>query len=321
MTTKSRLLFLNKYLFENTDDSHSINTNDLIDVLEANGFKANRKTVKDDVEMLIDAGQDILIEKDGKSNSFHYGSRIFQLPELKMLVDAVSSSRFISAEKSEALIQKLGSLASRYEAEELTAKIFTADRIKGDNEKIFLITDIVSRAIEQKRKISFNYFDYLPTKEKVFRHDGEIYITSPYALIWSDDRYYLVGYTDKRKELTPFRIDRMAIPTILDEDAVENTSFNPADFKNKVIQMYSGQEVTVVLRCKNETMRSVIDKFGEDIQVKVVDSNHFTAEIQVQASQTFYGWVFTFGGDIEILEPASIKEEYLSIVLKIAGLG
>ena len=152
MATKSRLLFLQKYLFENTDDNHSISTNELIAVLEANGFKANRKTVKDDVEMLIDADYDILIEKDGKSNAYHYGSRTFQLPELKMLVDAVSSSRFISAEKSDALIQKLTSLASKYEAQELTAKVFTADRIKADNGKIFLITDIVSRAIEQCRK-------------------------------------------------------------------------------------------------------------------------------------------------------------------------
>ncbi len=321
MTTKSRVVFVLRYLYENTDDKHSISTNDLIAVLEANGFKANRKTVKDDVQMLIDADQDILIEKDGKSNSYHYGNRTFQLPELKMLVDAVSSSRFISAEKSEALIQKLGSLASRYEAKELTAKIFTAERIKGDNEKIFLITDIIGRAIDQKKKISFNYFDYLPTKEKVLRHDGEVYITSPYALIWSEDRYYLIGYTEKRKELTPFRVDRMTIPTILDEDAVENTSFNLADFKNKVVQMYSGSEETVLLRCKNETMRSVIDRFGESIQVEVIDNDHFSAEIQVQVSHTFFGWVFTFGGDIEILSPENVREEYLSIALKVAGLG
>ena len=129
-----------------------------------------------------------------------------------------------------------------------------------------------------------------------------------------------MGYSDKREDLTPFRVDRMTIPTILDEKAVENTSFNPADFTNKVIQMFSGPEETVLLRCKNETMRSVIDKFGEDIRVEVVDSDHFTAEIQVQASQTFYGWVFTFGGDIEILEPERVREEYLSTARRVAGI-
>lgn len=319
MATKSRLLFLHKYLFENTDDNHSISTNDLIAVLESNGFKANRKTVKDDVEMLIEADHDILIEKDGKSNSYHYGSREFQLPELKMLVDAVSSSRFISAEKSEVLIKKLTSLASRYEAKELTAKVFTADRIKADNEKIFLTTDIVSRAIENGKKISFQYYDFLPTKEKVLRNNGETYVVSPYALIWSDDRYYLVGYTEKRQDITPFRIDRMTIPQILDENVVENTSFNPADYANKVVQMFSGPEQAVTLRCENETMRSVIDKFGESIQVGILDSEHFVATVQVQTSQTFYGWVFTFGGQIEILEPADVREEYLARARKVLG--
>ena len=320
MTTKSRLLFLLRFLYINTDDNHAISTNDLIAILAENGFSANRKTIRDDVDMLCDAGYEILIDKDGKSNSYHFGSRTFELPELKMLVDAVSSSRFISAEKSEALIQKLTSLTSRYEAEDLTAKIFTADRIKADNGKIFLTTDVVSRAIEQEKKVSFQYYDYLPSKEKVLKNNGEVYIISPYALIWSDDRYYLVGYSDKRHELTPFRVDRMTVPQITDEPAVKNTSFNPADFTNKVVQMYpSGVEQTVTLRCKNETMRSVIDKFGEDITVDVIDTEHFTAKVQVQPSQTFYGWVFTFRGDIEIIEPKEVREEFFSIARKVIG--
>ena len=320
-TTKSRILFLLRYLFDSTDDNYSISTNELIKVLSDNGFTANRKTVRDDVEMLCDAGYEIFVDKDGKSNSYHYGSRTFELPELKMLVDAVSSSRFISAEKSDILIQKLTSLASKYEAQELTAKIFTADRIKADNGKIFLTTDVASQAIEKEKKVSFQYYDYLPTKEKVLRNNGEVYIISPYALIWSDDRYYLVGFSDKRQKLTAFRVDRMTVPQITDETAVKNTEFNPSDFANKVVQMYaSGEEKTVVLRCKNNTMRSVIDKFGEGIQVGSFDNEHFTAEVQVQPSQTFFGWVFTFRGDIEILRPDSVKEEYLSIARKVAGV-
>ncbi len=318
--TKSRILFLLQYIFENTDDNHSISTNDLIKVLDENGFSANRKTVRDDVDMLCDAGYDILIDKNGKSNSYHFGTRTFELPELKMLVDAVSSSRFISAEKSDALIQKLTSLTSKYEAVDLTARIFTADRIKADNGKIFLTTDVVSRAIEQEKKVSFQYYDYLPTKEKVLRNNGEVYIISPYALIWSDDRYYLVGYSDKRHELTPFRVDRMTVPQITDEPAVKNISFNPADFTNKVVQMYpSGNEQTVTLRCKNENMRSVIDKFGEDIKVDVIDTQHFTAKVQVQPSQTFFGWVFTFRGDIEIVGPDEVREEFFTIARKVLG--
>lgn len=319
--TKSRILFLLRFLFENTDDEHCFSTNELIQLLAENGFSANRKTVRDDVEMLCDAGYEILVDKDGKSNSYHFGTRTFELPELKMLVDAISSSRFISAEKSEVLIQKLTSLTSKYEAQELTAKIFTADRIKADNSKIFLTTDIVSRAIEQEKKVSFQYFDYLPTKEKVLKNSGEVYIISPYALIWNDDRYYLVGFSDKRQTLTPFRVDRMTVPTITDEPAVKNAQFNPADFTNKVIQMFSsGEEETVMLRCRNETMRSVIDKFGDEIRTDVIDDQYFTAAVQVQPSQTFYGWVFTFQGDIEILKPENVRAEYLSVARKVAGV-
>ena len=163
MTTKSRVLFLLKYLFENTDDEHSISTNDLIAALQENGFSATRKTLRDDVAMLVDAGYEILVDKDGKNNTYHYGSRTFELPELKMLVDAVFSSRFISAEKSDVLIKKLTSMTSKYEAEGLTARIFTADRIKADNGKIFITTDVVGRAIEEQKKVSFQYYDYLPT--------------------------------------------------------------------------------------------------------------------------------------------------------------
>ena len=319
--TKSRILFLLRYLFENTDDEHAVSTNDLIAILARNGFSANRKTVRDDVEMLCESGYEIFVDKDGKSNAYHFGSRTFELPELKMLVDAVSSSRFISMEKSNVLIQKLTSLTSKYEARELTAKIFTADRIKADNNKIFLITDIVSQAIEQEKKVAFQYYDYLPTKEKILRNNGEVYIISPYALIWSDDRYYLIGYSEKRRKVIPFRVDRMAVPHITDESAVTNNEFNPADFANKVIQMYaSGEEETVLLHCKNETMRSVIDRFGEDIQTRIIDDSSFTAAVQVQPSNTFYAWVFTFCGDIEILEPEHVRDEYRRMAQRAAGI-
>ena len=314
--TKSRLLFLLRFLYENTDDEHAFSTGELIRILADNGFAANRKTIRDDIDMLCDAGYEILIDKDGKSNSYHFGSRLFEMPELKMLVDAVSSSRFISAEKSEVLIRKISSLASRYEENELTARIFAAERIKGDNGKIFLISDAANQAINRGKKISFQYYDYLPTKEKVLRHGGEVYILSPYALIWSDDRYYLVGYSDKREALAAFRIDRMTIPKILDEPAVENTSFDPADYTNKVIHMYSGPEQLVTLRCENGQMRSVIDKFGEDIRVEIEDEGHFLAEVKVQASPTFYAWVFQFGGDIRIAGPADVRKEFFAMAQK-----
>ncbi len=320
-TTKSRILFLLRYLFENTDDEHSIDTNELISILAKNGFSANRKTVRDDVDMLCDAGYEILMDKEGKSNSYHYGSRTFELPELSMLIDSVASSRFISAEKSNALIQKISSLTSRFEAKELTVKVDLDERIKADNNKVFIITDVVRRAIEQGKKISFQYYDYLPSKEKVLKNDGEVYIISPNALLWNNDRYYLIGFSDKRQGFTPFRVDRMTIPSITEEPAENNKEFNLADFTNKIIQMYpSGMERFVSLRCRNDTMRSVIDKFGEEIAVEAFDKEYYCAQVQVQPSPTFYGWVFTFCGDISIIEPSDVREEYLSIAKRVLGI-
>lgn len=321
-TTKSRILFLLQYLREYTDDNHHIKTNDLIKVLAENGFAANRKTVKDDMDMLSNAGYDVQSyrpPKDKRTNYYHLGARTFETAELRMLVDAVSSSRFISAEKSDLLISKLSSMASKYQAEKLKAKILTADRIKADNGKVLYITDAVSQAIDKEKKIAFQYYDYLPDKKKVLRNDGEVYVLSPYALIWSEDRYYLVGFSDKRQEIVQFRVDRMKMPEILEEPAVQDTSFNPAEYVKEVMYMYPGQEQLVKLICENDKMRSVIDRFGLDIQVSTVDEQHFSVEVKVHTSPTFYGWVFQFCGDIEIAGPAEVRDEYLSMAERVAS--
>ncbi len=203
--TKGRLLFLQRYMLEHTDDNHVVTTEDLLKLYQKNGFKCQRTTIPDDFAALINAGMDIIVEQVSRNetsmNAYHIGSRLFELPELKMLVDAVSSSRFITAEKSDVLVEKLSQLTNEENRASLTAKIYTADRLKTSNTNVLVNIDVIEKAIDSKKKLSFHYWDFTPDKKKVLRHDGEEYIASPYALIWNDDRYYMAAYSDKRDKL------------------------------------------------------------------------------------------------------------------------
>jgi len=231
---------------------------------------------------------------------------------LKLLVDAVSSSRFITAEKSDLLISKLAQLTNEENRQELSARIFTGDRLKTSNSNVFVTIDTVYNAIKRQKKISFHYWDYSPKKEKVLRHDGEEYIVSPYALVWNDDRYYAPSYSDKRQTIVKYRIDRMCDVQILEEDAFVDPDFNVAEYSKKVIKMYDDNlpERTVTLRCINEHMKNVIDRFGEDIKTKTIDEGSFTAKVLVVPSSTFFGWVMQYKGGILIEKPAEVKRNY-----------
>lgn len=316
---KGRLLLLEHYLEENTDEQHSLTTDELIEVYEQNGYKANRNTIRDDISALIESGIDIITEYKGRSKVFYIGNRLFELAEIKTLVDAVSSSRFITAEKSDALIEKLTKLTSVHNRKSLTETALSADRIKTDSTGIFLTIDKVNAAIREKKKIRFQYIDYLPTKEKILRHDGKWYIVSPQTLIWNDDRYYVPSYSEEKGCIVPFRIDRMCSVELTDETAIHDESFDPAEYCRKVLKMYDGdvEEQKVTLEAPNRYMLNVIDRFGEDIKTEQEDDEHFTAEIIVRPSTTFFAWVFQFGGDIKILNPSDVKTRYLDMINKV----
>ena len=328
--TKGRVLFLRKYLEEHTDDDHYITTEELIHLYAENGYKAQRQTIADDVAVLIASGFEVIVNQVArnktKTNAYHIGARLFELPELKLLVDAVSSSRFITAEKSDLLISKLSQLTNEENLQELSARIFTGDRLKTSNSNVFVTIDTVYNAIRQQKKISFHYWDYSPKKEKVLRHDGEEYIVSPYALVWNDDRYYVPSYSDKRQTIVKYRIDRMCDVQTLEDDAIIDPDFNVAEYSKKVIKMYDDNlpEKTVTLRCLNDHMKNVVDRFGEEIKTKIIDEGSFTAKVSVVPSSTFFGWVMQYKGGILIEKPADVKRNYegmLSDILeKQAGL-
>ncbi|MDD6435876.1 MAG: WYL domain-containing protein [Clostridiales bacterium] len=309
---RSRLLMLLRFFQKQTDDRHSTTVAELIERLQKVGIKGNRNTIRDDIVALNNAGYEILGEA-GANNSkrYHYGTRIFDLVELKILADAITSSRFISERKSRELVEKLCLLTSDYEAQEIRDRACPEERVKTDNPQLLYIIDAVDRAIESKRKIRFQYKEYNDNKELVCRNDGEWYVISPYTLIWREDRYYMLGYSDKRGIVVAFRVDRMCIPDILDEAAVPKPrDFSASEYINKSISMYNGEEKKVTIECPSNLMKKVIDEFGLDFEIEHVSNDRFRAEVEVNVSKTFFGWLFTYAGEIDLIGPPEVKEEY-----------
>ena len=314
---KGRLLALRDYLYKYTDEQHPVSTQELIDEMTRQGYPGNRKTIKDDIDVLNKFGMDI-ITNVSRGNSFYMASREFEIPELKLLVDAVSSSRFISAARSEQLIGKLTAMASEYEKEQITPRIFTKDRIKANNPHLYYVVDMLIRAVQNKKRVRFQYGEFDADKHKVLKNDGEIYINSPYGCLWNDDFYYLVGYSEKHEKVVTFRVDRIVDLEILDEDIIpEPADFDMSDYAKIVIEMFDGEPQEVELLCDNELMKSVIDKFGEDIKTERVSDEQFKATLNVSTSKTFYAGGFRFAGQMKILSPDKVKEEYMEMARKV----
>ena len=315
-TNKNRLLFLLQYLYDHTNDDHKVSTSGLLDIIRENGIKISRNTLSNDIKSITDAGFDI-ISSNGPSNEnlYHWGARPFDLPELKLLIDAVSSARFINQKMSSRLIEKLTSLASCYDKDSLKARIYTADRIKADNRQIYYIMETINKAIDAERKISFQYCDIDTSLQLVERNNGEPYINSPYALIWNDDWYYLLGYSDARHKIVTFRVDRMRMPEILDEESVPAPEgFSAAEYANQAFMMYDGQEEIVILECETGLIKKLADKFGTSFEVEEIGNDRIRAKVKVSVSNTFYGWLFTYGGKIKLVGPDDAVKGYKNLL-------
>lgn len=302
-STKKRMLLILELLYKTTDESHPVSTVEIMDYLVGKGFQIDRKTLRSDLRLLISMGYDIVVVKSSP-NKYFWGERTFEIPELKMILDAVSSARFISETKSKRLTKKIMSLAGMQQREQLKRHVRAIGKTKADNKGLYYIIDRITEAINRKKKISFQYTEYNGRKEKILRNDGEVYILSPYVLYWNEDYYYVLGYSDKRETVTAFRIDRMKTPKIMEEDAVPKPEgFDVSAYSNKVFQMFSGEETTVELECDTSLMKYVIDRFGIDVETEELSEDKFLAKVPVDLSPTFYGWVFQFGGKIRIIGP------------------
>jgi len=315
---KLRPLFVLKILLTHTDEDHYISIAQILQILKDEyGIESYRKTIKEDIDMLMAAGYDIEFIKSSQ-NQYHVVSRDFDIAELKVLIDAVVSSKSISKAKSQELADKLSKLAGPYLCKELVRNIDVEQRVKGENRQLLLIIDTINTAINEKKKVAFRYFTYNVRKEKKEKHDGFVYTFSPYKLVWNGDYYYVVGFTDKHNDIGSFRVDRISkVPEILEDDAVPMPgSFDINTYLNAMFRMYSGERRDVELICDNDVMDSIIDRFGEDVTVYANDMESFRIVVNVVVSHIFYSWIFGFCGKVKIKAPAKVKEDYAVMVRK-----
>jgi len=307
---KLKLLYLMRILLTHTDESHMLSLNELIAKLAELGVSVERKTVYDDIESLRHFGLDVVMENDKNVYGYYVASRDFELPELKLLADAVQSSKFITEKKSMELIRKLEGLVSVYDAGKLRRQVFIRNRVKSMNESIYYSVDALHEAIAEGKKVRFIYFDYNVQKKQVFRRDGLPYVASPAALTWNEENYYLIAYSDDREGLSHFRVDRMSGVKKLDEPRnKEAAGFKLAEYSKKVFGMFGGEETGVKLRVDNHLTGAIIDRFGKDVILAPDGETHFTVQARVALSPVFYGWLFQFGDLCEVLFPQSLKDE------------
>ena len=317
---KLRPFYLAKLLYDYTDEDHYLTTAQLMETLETEyGIKTHRQTIPADVEILRTIGMEIQ-EVMSAQKRYNLISREYDVAELKLLIDAVESSKFITKKKSEELVAKLSKMAGQNQAENLKRNISPEDRIKYDNESIYLIIDGINEAINAGKKISFLYFRYDVRKEPKLRNEGKPFVFSPHRLVWNGDFYYMVGVFDNGKRVGTFRLDRIQKrPDILDEDALPfPAGFDFEKHLQTSFRMYGTNYTTVDLICKNDLMDAIMDKFGKDVTTYAYDMENFRAEVDVVVSNVFFSWVFGFEGEVVINGPADVKEQYKEMVLKAA---
>ena len=315
---KLRPFYVAKLLYEQTDEDHYLTIAQIMEQLERDyGISTSRGTVGDDIKALQKLGVEIEVEPSTQKRFYLIGRR-FDLPELKTLIDAIESARFIPKEKSATLVEKLGSLTSRYNTEKLVRNVDVENRIKADNEKIYYIMEALNDAINAQKKVTFQYFTYNVKKEQKLKHEGCVYILSPYKLIWNGDYYYVVGFSEKHGGIGSFRLDRIVRqPQILDEDSVQPPEdFDLNVYLNSMFRMYNGERKQIELVCDNSTMDAIIDKFGKDVTVYANDMQSFKAVVTTSLGNVFYSWIFGFGGKVAIKSPQDVREQYFEMVRK-----
>ena len=316
---KRKLLLLLRILEEQSDEEHPIPLARLIGKLEEEGISAERKSLYDDMETLRLHGVDVV---NDKRRGYYIGRREFQLAELKLLVDAVQSSRFITEKKSRELIGKLERLTSVHEARQLQRQVYVSGRVKAMNESIYYNIDRLHAGIAAGKQLSFLYFDYGVNKERVYRRAGARYTVSPYALIWDNENYYLVAYAADTGDIRHYRVDKMRDIQPTDQPRLGGEAFAAFDlgqYSARHFGMYGGRTERVTLRCQNRLVGVVLDRFGRDVMLAPDGEEHFTVTVQVAVSPQFFGWVFGLTGGVRITSPAPVAAEMAAQLREVAG--
>lgn len=310
---KLKLLYILKILNEKTDEEHAIATQEIIAELEKYDISSERKSIYSDMQQLEQFGYDIVVNRARVGGGYYLASREFELPELKLLVDAVQSSKFITVKKSQELIKKIEALTSIYNAKQLQRQVFVTNRVKTGNEKIYYNVDKIHRAIQSNAEISFRYFEWTIDKEMQFRRAGAAYVISPWALVWRDENYYLVAFDTAGDIIKHYRVDKMAELKVLQEERIGQEhfkQFNIAEYANKTFGMYGGEQETVTLQFSNRLIGVVLDRFGKEISVRKKEENQFSVRVDVALSGQFYGWLTGLGKEARIIAPEKVVADY-----------
>ncbi len=316
---KQKLLYIAEYLLQNTDETHAVTTPQLIAYLESNGIKAERKSIYSDIETLNEFGMDIIRSSEHRGG-YQIASRDFELAEVKLLVDLVQSSKFITTRKSRELIAKLEKQVSKNDARQLQRQVVVTDRNKTANENIYYSVDVIYEAIAKNVKVRYQYFEWDVNKKMKLRKDGAFYEVSPWLLTWDDENYYLVAYDSDAMLMKHYRVDKMLHIELVETPRQGLDEFEKMDiaaFSKKTFGMFAGEEKTVQLLCKNGMTGVLVDRFGSDVALRKFDEEHVLARVNVVVSSQFFGWLAGLSDNVKIHAPKSVAKEYWDYLRKI----
>lgn len=319
---KRKLLYLYKIFSEQTDSEHGLTVGEIIEKLEELGIHAERKAIYSDIETLCEFGLPIEKHK-GKRTIYYVDSHLFETVELELLADAILSSKIFTPRKSRGLIEKLSTLTSWQRGRRLLRKVQLGKRSHGWNEYIYYSIDQIHRAMENNAKINFYYFNYDLSKRRIYRRNRKMYVASPYGLVWDEDKYYLVSYSAKYKHFIHFRVDRMSEVGVAEEKRdplPPGVDFDEREYLKHMFGMFRGQKEEVTLLFENHMVQAAIERFGEKIEIRRYDREHFVISTEIEISNPFFAWVARYGTCIKILAPAHVMKQYVTYLQDIYSM-
>ena len=318
---KLKLYYLAKIMVSKTDDEHYLTMPQIMKELNKYDITAERRSIYRDLQEIENLGIEVEGEPVGKSYHYHVVSHLFELPELKLLVDAIQSSRFITAKKSDELIKKLESFVSEHEAKQLQRQVYVSDRVKTMNESIYYNVDAIHNAIAQNCKIQFQYFQWNLKKEMELRHGGAYSHISPWGLLWDNQNYYLVAYDSAEQKIKHYRVDKMLHISLLEEEREGKDAFaklNMASYSNMNFGMFGGKKEKVKLKVNNRMAGVMIDRFGKNVMMIPCDQESFTLNIDIHVSDPFLSWIAALGEEVKILGPENVVEQMKGYIRRLS---
>ena len=309
---KFKFTYLMKVMAEKTDDEHSLTMPQILEELEKYEVSAERKSIYEDFKDMSKLGIDVIKEQRGRETFYHIAGREFELAEVKLLIDAVQSAKFITQKKSKSLISKVKNFVSEHQAKQLQRQIVINDRVKTMNESVYYNVDDIHTAINQNRKIKFKYYKWDIDKKLVERHGGSYFFVSPWALLWDDENYYMIAFDDWDNKIKHYRVDKMMYIEVGNDERAgkeEFKNFDMAKYSKATFGMYHGEKTKVCIKFANHMCGVFIDRFGKDTLFRKIDENNSELIVDINVSPQFFGWIFSLGNDVEIVSPIEVVNE------------